>query len=87
MSLLLFYLIDLEANFEIMTAELILSPEENREKEIDFMLGTYDKDKRIAKLATPVSDKIIKLIIKTNCILLFIVFVKNQSYLEINRLP
>lgn len=39
-----------------MTAELNPSPDENGDKELDFMLGTFDKDKRISQIATPVSD-------------------------------
>lgn len=44
-----------------MTAEIIPSPDENREKEMDFMLGTYEKGKtRIMKKTTPVSENFSK---------------------------
>lgn len=39
-----------------MTAELMPNPDENDEKEIDFMLGTYAKGTRITKIPAPVSS-------------------------------
>lgn len=48
-------------HFNEMTAEIIPSPNENREKEMDFMLGTYEKGKqRISKKTTAVSENFSK---------------------------